>query len=144
MHCSYTIFQFKFCSYIIGTLGTRLTSKMKTFVWTSCFFCFRPTWKKFLSCPKRSGKQEEPLFNYVGLKTKKGNNKRAYELFAFSFLGFEICANRFSIKFFISSAAKLENPVKIFLRCPLYTCKTGKCWNQHVFTNLLNFVKFWF
>ena len=59
-----------------------------------------------------------------------------YELFAFSFLGFEIGVNRFSIKYCIRKATKLENPVKIFLKCPLYSCKTGKCWNQHVFTNL--------
>ena len=32
---------------------------------------------------------------------KKGDYKRAYELFGFSFLGFEIGANRFSIKFYI-------------------------------------------
>ena len=25
----------------------------------------------------------------------------------------------------------------------IYSCKTGKCWNQNVFTNLQNFVKFW-
>ena len=24
----------------------------------------------------------------------------------------------------------------MFLKCPLYSCKAGKCWNQHVFTNL--------
>ena len=32
---------------------------------------------------------------------KKENYKRAYELFGFPFLGFEIGANRFSIKFCI-------------------------------------------
>ena len=56
---------------------------------------------------------------------KKDNQKRAHEVFGFSFLGFEIGANRFSIKlcirksnlFFFKSvgvvprkAAKLENP----------------------------------
>ena len=33
---------------------------------------------------------------------KKDDWKRAYDLFRFSFLGFEIGANRFSIKFRIS------------------------------------------
>ena len=33
---------------------------------------------------------------------KKDSKKRADELFAFSFFGFEIDANRFSIKFYIS------------------------------------------
>ena len=50
---------------------------------------------------------------------KKGNEKRAYELFGFSFLEFEIGVNPFSIKFciwqpnsffFTRKAAKLENP----------------------------------
>ena len=67
---------------------------------------------------------------------KKVNKKRIYELFAFSFLGFEIGVNRFSIKFCIGEAAKLKNPVKMFLKCPLYSCRTGKCLNKHFFTNL--------
>ena len=25
----------------------------------------------------------------------------------------------------------------------IYSCKTGKCWNQNIFTNLQNFVKLW-
>ena len=67
---------------------------------------------------------------------KKGNKKRAYKLFAFSFFEFEIGANRFSIKFCINQsnsfvfknvrvvprkAAKFENPVKFFLKCLLWS-----------------------
>ena len=41
----------------------------------------------------------KPLFNQIGLKMKKNNKKRAYKLFAFSFLAFETGANQLSIKF---------------------------------------------
>ena len=61
---------------------------------------------------------------------KKGYVERTYKRFAFSFLGFKIGANRFSKLF------------KTFLKCPLYSCKTGKCWNQHAYTNVQHFVKF--
>ena len=42
-------------------------------------------------------------------------------------------------------AAKLENPVKFFLKWTLWyiASKPGKCWNQNLLTNLQNFVKLW-
>ena len=45
---------------------------------------------------------------------KKGNQKRAYELFAFSLLGFEIGANRFSIKFCIRQPNSFFSKIQVW------------------------------
>ena len=49
-----------------------------------------------------------------------------------------------NIEIVTRKAAKLENPVNFFseMAFVIYSCKTGKCWNQNVLTNSQNFVKF--
>ena len=89
----------------------------------------------FYKCPKR----KRPLFNETKLKVRRSKQKIAYQLFYFLFLGFEIDANRFSIKFCIRKSnsfflkrynrgTKLEPKqpnlkiwVKVFLKCHLWS-----------------------
>ena len=73
---------------------------------------------------------------------KNGDQKGAYKLFSFSFLVFEVGANRFSIKFRIKflnnvgmvprKPAKFENPGQKFseMSFVIYSRKTEKYLNQ--------------
>ena len=61
--------------------------------------------------PKMVWEKENLLFNQIGLKMKKNNQKRAYELFGFSFLGLKTGANCSSIKFCI------KQPIHFFQKC---------------------------
>ena len=80
---------------------------------------------------------------------KKGNYKRAYELFAFwnlKFVPIDSALNSASgnpthfrnVGVLPRKEAKLENPVKKFSKMSfvICSCKTGEYWNQNVFKNL--------
>ena len=49
-------------------------------VWIGKFVSFRMTWKETPTFPKLSEKKEIPLLNQIGLKMKKGDKKRVYQL----------------------------------------------------------------
>ena len=73
LHCSFMIFQYKFCPYIKGRYPWNKVDKQRNLllVSSSKFFSLRPTWKKFLNLPKWFVKKEKSSFNQIGLKINK-------------------------------------------------------------------------
>ena len=165
MHCSYAIFSSKFCPYMKGRYSWKKVDEQKKKICVNrLVFLLQTNLQEISEKTVQNGLEKRKNLYLIKLLSKwkmairKGHT--SFLLFHFCYLKLvlidsalnSVSGNLICLIFFKNvgvvsrKAAKLENPVKISTETSyvIYSCKTGKCWNQNVFTNLQNFGKFWF